>query len=71
MPCTKQTTKWYTTNKDDWGKTSFDFNERNFRLTKTTVDFSDRSYSEQTYDNTLHPNNPMDWISKNYQAFTF
>ena len=57
-----QKTKWYVTDKDDWGKTSFDFNDRNFRLTKTTVHFSDRSYSEQTYGNTSHPDNPMDRI---------
>lgn len=57
-----QTTRWYITNKDDWGKTSFDFNDRHFRLTKTTVDFSNRSYRERTYGNTSHPENPMDWI---------
>lgn len=55
-------TEWYVTDKDDWGKTSFDFNDRNFRLTKTTVNFSDRSYREETYDNTSHPDNPMDRI---------
>jgi hypothetical protein len=55
-------TEWYVTDKDDWGKTSFDFNDRHFRLTKTTVNFTDRSYREETYDNTSHPDNPMDWI---------
>jgi outer membrane lipoprotein-sorting protein len=55
-------TEWYVTDKDDWGKTSFDFNDRNFRLTKTTVNFTDRSYRKETYDNTSHPDNPMDWI---------
>jgi len=57
-----QRTAWYATNKDDWGKTSFDFNDRNFRLIKTTVHFSDRFYSETTYGHTLHPDNPMDEI---------
>jgi len=55
-------TEWYVTEKDDWGKTSFDFNDRNFRLTKTIVNFADRSYREETYGNTSHPDNPMDRI---------
>lgn len=55
-------TEWYVTDKDDWGETSFDFNDRNFRLTKTTVNFSDRSYREETYGNTSHPDNPMDRV---------
>ncbi len=57
-----QQTEWYVTEKDDWGKTSFDFNDWNFRLTKTTVSFTSRSYREETYGNTSHPDNPMDRI---------
>jgi outer membrane lipoprotein-sorting protein len=64
-------TEWYVTDKDDWGKTSFDFNDKNFRLYQTTVDFDDRSYKEITHGSRSHPNNPMDriiflagWIDK-------
>ena len=37
---------WYVTDKEDWGKTSFDFNDKNFRLIQTTVNFGNRSYKE-------------------------
>jgi len=53
---------WYVTDKDDWGKTSFDFNDKNFRLIQTTVNFGDRSYKEITHGSKSHPNNPMDRI---------
>jgi outer membrane lipoprotein-sorting protein len=55
-------TEWYVTDKNDWDKTSFDFNDRNFRLTQTTVNFTDRSYREITHGSTSHPDNPMDRI---------
>jgi outer membrane lipoprotein-sorting protein len=55
-------TEWYVTDKDDWGKTSFDFNDKNFKLIQTTVNYADRTYREVTYGSTSHPNNPMDWI---------
>lgn len=57
-----QKTEWYVTDKDDWGKTSFDFNDRNFRLIQTTVNFGDRSFKEITHGSKSHPNNPMDNI---------
>ena len=57
-----QKTEWYVTNKEDWGKTSFDFNDRNFRLIQTTLHIPDHSYSEITYGSTSHPDNPMDVI---------
>ena len=55
-------TVWYVTDKADWGKTSFDFNDKNFRLIQTTVNFADRSYKETTHGSKSHPNNPMDRI---------
>ncbi len=55
-------TVWYVTDKEDWGKTSFDFNDRNFRLIQTTVNFADRSYKEITHGSKSHPDNPMDRI---------
>jgi outer membrane lipoprotein-sorting protein len=64
-------TEWYVTDKDDWSKTSFDFNDKNFRLIKTTANFANRFYKEATYGSTSHPDNPMDriffiagWIDK-------
>lgn len=66
-----QKTEWYVTDKDDWGKTSFDFNDKNFKLIQTTANLADRTYSEIIYGSTSHPNNPMDriiflasWIDK-------
>ena len=55
-------TEWYVTDKEDWGKTSFDFNDRNFRLIQTTVNFAGRSYKEITHGSKSHPDNPMDRI---------
>jgi len=54
--------EWYVTDKEDWGRTSFDFNDKNFRLIQTTVDFAGRSYKEITYGSKSHPDNPMDNI---------
>jgi outer membrane lipoprotein-sorting protein len=57
-----QKTEWYVTDKEDWSKTSFDFNDKNFRLIQTTVNFAGRSYKEITHGSTSHPDNPMDRI---------
>jgi outer membrane lipoprotein-sorting protein len=53
---------WYVTDKSDWGKTSFDFNDKNFKLIQKTVNFADHFYKETTYGSTSHPDNPMDNI---------
>jgi hypothetical protein len=55
-------TEWYVTDKADWGKTSFDFNDKNFRLIQTTVNYADRSYKQRTHGSASHPDNPMDRI---------
>ena len=55
-------TEWFVTDKEDWGKTSLDFNDRNFRLIRTTVNFDDHTYNETTYGSKSHPDNPMDRI---------
>ena len=64
-------TEWYVIEKEDWAKTSLDFNDRNFKLIQTTVNFGNRSYKQITHGSRLHPNNPMDriiflasWIDK-------
>lgn len=55
-------TEWFVTDKEDWGKTSLDFNDRNFKLIQTTVNFGNRSYKEITHGSKSHPDNPMDNI---------
>lgn len=55
-------TDFFVTDKEDWGKTSFDFNDQKFKLTQTTVDFNDRNYRVVTHGSKSHPNNPMDRI---------
>lgn len=66
-----QLTEWFFTDKSDWGQTSLDFNDRNFKLIQTTVNYPRRSYRQITHGSTSHPNNPMDriifligWIGK-------
>jgi len=56
-------TEWFVTDKADWGKTSFDFNDRNFRLIQTTVNFADGSYRVVIHGSRSHPDNPMDRIT--------
>jgi len=55
-------TTWYITDKEDWGKTSFDFNDKNFKLIQTTLNYAGRSYKQITHGSASHPNNPMDRI---------
>ena len=50
------------TDKDDWGQTSFDFNDKNFRLIQTIVNFTDDSYKVVAHGSESHPDNPMDRI---------
>jgi len=53
---------WYVVNKNDWGKTSFDFNDEGFRLTQTTVNYEDRAYRVSEYRGEPRPHHPMDSI---------
>jgi len=55
-------TKFFVPDKKYWGKTSFDFNDKDFKLTQTTVNFSDRTYRVVNHDSKSHPDNPMDHI---------
>jgi len=57
-----QRTEWFVTDKADWGETSLDFNDRNFRLMQTIVNFADHSYRVITHGSRSHPENPMDHI---------
>jgi hypothetical protein len=56
-------TEWFVTDKADWGETSLDFNDRNFRLIQTIVNFADRSCRVITHGSRSHPDNPMDRIT--------
>lgn len=54
--------EWYTIEKKGRQGTSLDFDEDNFRLTHTTVDFDDKAYSVVTYtkdDGFRQPRHPM------------
>jgi len=64
-------TECFVTDKEDWGKTSLDFNDKNFRLIQTNVNYANGTYKEITYVSKSHPDNPMDriiflagWIDK-------
>ena len=66
-----QQTEWFFTDKSDWGQTSLDFNDRNFKLIQTVVNYTGHSYREITHGSASHPDNPMDriiflidWIDK-------
>ena len=66
-----QQTEWLITDKSDWGQTSLDFNDKNFKLIQTIVNYYGHTYRETTYGSTSHPDNPMDrivflidWIDK-------
>ncbi len=57
-------TEWFTIAKEDMGATSFDFNDKDFRLTHTTVDFADRTFERVTHGKASRPRHPMDRIRR-------
>ena len=66
-----QRTNFYITSQSDWGKTSFDFNDKNFSMIQVIVDYRRHTYKTITYGGSSHPDNPMDriiflinWFSK-------
>lgn len=54
--------EWFEVDKEDWAETSFDFNDPNFGLIQTTVDFARHSYTVVKHGHKSHPDNPMDRI---------
>jgi outer membrane lipoprotein-sorting protein len=57
-----QRTEWFLVDKEDWAKTSYDFNDPNFGLIQTTLDFASRTYTVVKHGHTSHSDNPMDRI---------
>jgi anti-sigma factor RsiW len=55
-------TEWYCVEKEDMADTSMDFNDKNYRLKKTTVNYAAKTFAEETYGADSHPGNPMDRI---------
>lgn len=56
---TPQKKKWYLIDKEKHDAVSFDFNEQNFRLIETIVNFTDETYSVATYKETSRHRHPM------------
>jgi outer membrane lipoprotein-sorting protein len=55
-------TEWFVIEKGDWGKTSLDFNDKDFRLTQTIVNFGDNTYKVVAHRSKSRPRHPMDGI---------
>jgi outer membrane lipoprotein-sorting protein len=54
--------EWYTIEKENIEDTSADFDEHNFKLIHTTVNFIDKTYSVETYINNDGPRHPVEHI---------
>ena len=59
---TPRKTKWYAIKKEKHDAVSFDFNEQNFRLMETIVNFTNKTYSVVTYEGTSQHRHPMNRI---------
>jgi outer membrane lipoprotein-sorting protein len=57
-----QQTEWYITSQSDWGKTSFDFNDKKFSVVQIILNNSQHTYKTITYGRSSHPDNPLDRI---------
>jgi len=55
-------TEWSVIEKADPAETSFDFNDTDFRLTQTLVDYEHRTFKRIKHDRTSRPRHPMDSI---------
>jgi hypothetical protein len=55
-------TEWFVIEKEDMAKTSWDFNDKDYRLTQTIVDFEDRTYTTIVHRGDSCPGHPMDRI---------
>jgi outer membrane lipoprotein-sorting protein len=54
--------EWFVIEKDDTSPTSLDFNDKNFRLVHTVVDYDARTYEQTTHGADTRPGHPMDRI---------
>jgi len=66
-----QKSQWFITSQSDFGKTSFDFNDKNFSIAQIIVNHNRHTYKTTTYNSSSHPDNPLDriiflidWFSK-------
>ncbi len=57
-----QKTDWYVIEKEDTKTRDADFNENNFKLIHTTVNFGDKTYSVVTYAGEGAPRHPLNRI---------
>ncbi|UCG48989.1 MAG: zf-HC2 domain-containing protein [Phycisphaerales bacterium] len=55
-------TEWYCVEKDDMADTSLDFNDKNYRLNKTTVNYAAKTFTRETYGAESHPKHPMERV---------
>jgi len=55
-------TEWFVIEKDDMAPTSLDFNDKNFRLVHTVVDYDAQTYEQVTHGRDTRPRHPMDRI---------
>ncbi len=54
--------QWFVISKEDMTPTSFDFNDKAFCLTHTTVDFESQTYKHVAHGRDTRPPHPMDMI---------
>ena len=57
-----QRIEWYVVEKDDWGQTSFEFNDENFRVRRTILDYENNTCKEVSYDGMPPSRHPLDNI---------
>ncbi|MHC4361697.1 MAG: hypothetical protein ACYSTZ_02630 [Planctomycetota bacterium] len=57
-----QRTEWYVVEKGDWGQTSFEFNDENFRVTQTILNYENNTCKEVSYDGMPPSHHPLDNI---------
>ncbi len=57
------TTEWFVIEQDDMAPTSLDFNDKNFRLVQTSVDYDARTYTHVERGKDTWPGHPMDRIA--------
>jgi outer membrane lipoprotein-sorting protein len=55
-------TEWFAIEKEDMGEKSWDFNDKNYRLTQTIVNFEKKTYTKVVHRSDSHPQHPMDRI---------
>jgi outer membrane lipoprotein-sorting protein len=55
-----QRTEWYVVEKGDWGHTSFEFNDENFRVTQTILNHENNTCREVSYDGMPPSRHPLD-----------